>query len=149
GVLAANDDGDATGRNPSLAGFDSELDEALAATSEIPSLDEATGKRRALQGDEPEDTDIDLDATLLDATGQTQVLSDEVTLGDEDQTMLASLDDQEYVATTALTDRDLSDDFDFAKTEALDKSAFDRDSTGEMPRAGGELDLDLDDLTAA
>ncbi|HEX7082235.1 MAG TPA: FimV/HubP family polar landmark protein [Gammaproteobacteria bacterium] len=149
GVLAANDDGDATGRNSSLADLDADLDDALAATSEMPSLDEATGRNRALRGDEPEDTDIDLDVTLLDATGQTQVLSDEATLGNDDQTLLASLDDQEYVATTALSDRDLDGDFDFAKTEALDKSTFDRDATGEMPRAGGELDLDLDDLTAA
>ena len=45
-------------------------------------------------------------------------------------------------------------DFDFAKTEALPKDVFtgnmDLDETGEMPAvASTDVDLDLDDLTAA
>jgi hypothetical protein len=46
-------------------------------------------------------------------------------------------------------------DFDFAKTEALPGDAFDfgdsLDETGEMPGLPGrtDMDLDLDDLTAA
>ena len=52
------------------------------------------------------------------------------------------------------TDDDDAGDFDFAKTEALPKEAFTGDSaldeTGEMPAvASTDMDLDLDDLTAA
>jgi len=60
--------------------------------------------------------------------------------------MLAPLDE----------DGGVDGDFDFAKTEALPKDAFigdmGADETGEMPgKAAGstDLDLDLDDLTAA
>lgn len=150
GVLAANDDDDdATGRNPSL-------DESLAATGEMPSLDEATGKNPAFADtDEHADTDVDFETTLLDATGHTQVLPDDSSAdreGDDDQTMLAPVNDDDYEATAALSDDDLDVDFDFAKTEALPKGSFDaQDRTGEMPKISGEsdLDLDLDDLTAA
>ena len=49
---------------------------------------------------------------------------------------------------------DDDDDFDFAKTEALPADAFtgnaSLDETGEVPAvAGTDVDLDLDDLTAA
>jgi pilus assembly protein FimV len=147
GVLAANDD-ETTGRNPRLA----EVDETLSATSEMPGLDEATGKNPAIRH-EAEDTDLDIDATLRARTGRTRVVSDEMesTIGDDDKTLLARVDDEEYVATTALSNRDLDTDFDFAKTEALDKSAFETEATGQMPKLGGDgdLDLDLDDLTSA
>lgn len=151
GALAANDDDDATGRNLG-PGDDLDVDEALAATGEMPALDDATGRNPALQDFEPSDTDVDLDieSTLLDATGQTQVLKDDQ-LGDDDQTMLAS-PDEDYEATAALSDDDLDTDFDFAKTEALPKTAYDDsdDETGEMPKFSSEdMDLDLDDLTAA
>lgn len=149
GVLAANDDDDATGRNP-------RLDESLADTSEMPSLDEATGKNPALADmDEHADTDVgvDFETTLLDATGQTQVLPEDTLADDDDKTMLAPAnDDDEYVATAALSGDDVDVDFDFAKTEALPKSAYDGEATGEMPKVSGDstdLDLDLDDLTAA
>ncbi len=144
GVLAANDDDDETGRNLSL-------DDALAATSEMAALDDATGRNPALRdADEHGDTDVglDFDSTLLDATGQTQVLPDG-TLGDDDQTMLAPINDDEYSATTALPRDDADTEFDFAKTEALPKSAFEG---GDGSGASGEatdLDLDFDDLTAA
>ncbi len=146
GVLAANDDDDETGRNPSL-------DESLAETGEMPALDDATGKNPALaDSDENSDTDVGFDTTLLDATGQTQVLPED-TLADDEKTMLAPIgDEDEYIATAALTKDDLDGDFDFAKTEALPKDAFSADETGEMPKISGEstdLDLDLDDLTAA
>ncbi len=85
---------------------------------------------------------------LLDATGHTQILSDDMAvdtatdvteLGDDDMTMLAPGDDEE---------------FDFAKTEALPPDAFtggaSLDETSEMPGvAQTDVDLDLDDLTAA
>jgi pilus assembly protein FimV len=65
--------------------------------------------------------------------------------------MLAPMDDEE---STLLGSSD--DDFDFAKTEALPKNVFSgsnlMDETGELPglAAGStDVDLDLDDLTAA
>ncbi|MGH8193059.1 MAG: FimV/HubP family polar landmark protein [Woeseiaceae bacterium] len=175
GVLGANDDLDATGRNVGLddddmetvttgihEGFD--LD-ALSETGEMPAADEATGKNPALDDlddDIRTDVDFDLDSSLLDATGLTQVLSDnDKTLlapafDDDAETLLASFDDEdEYEATAALSPQDVDAEFDFAKTEALPKDAFSRDSssdeTGEMPALTGvtDVDLDLDDLTAA
>ena len=61
--------------------------------------------------------------------------------GDEDETMLSRTLTEEA-------------DFDFAKTEALPSNAFSSDvhsdETSEMPAvAGTDMDLDLDDLTAA
>jgi pilus assembly protein FimV len=61
-----------------------------------------------------------------------------VTLRDNDKTMLAS----------SLS----SDDFDFAKTEALPPGTYpgDDEVTGELPAIGStDVDLDLDDLTEA
>jgi len=130
-------------------------------TGRMPMLDvEAEMKARA---------DSSLDADLLDATGYTQVLGDdmavktsadvETDLGSDDATMLAPGygDEDTQVAPdseTMLAPTDDDEDTEFAKTEALpadvfaDKSSL--DETGEMPAvAGTELDLDLDDLTAA
>jgi pilus assembly protein FimV len=99
--------------------------------------------------DDDDMSEVDLDTSLLDATGQTQVLSDDMTvddvgtLRDDAETLLASLDDDD------------DGDFDFAKTEALPKDVYDADmsadDTGRMPGLAGstDLDLDLDDLTAA
>jgi pilus assembly protein FimV len=74
-------------------------------------------------------------------------------LSDDDKTMLASMDDDDD-ESTLLSSED--DDFDFAKTEALPKDVFTGnsllDETGELPGlpAGStDVDLDLDDLTAA
>ena len=163
----------ATGKNPEL---DSDFD---AATGEMPAADEATGKNPMLQD---EDTDVGLDHDLLDATGMTQVLSEDLAvatasdvdalLSDQDETMLAPQDDEDGEVTVALSgdaetllapldDDDstgLTDDaaFDFAKTEALPAEAYGDDSTtdeetGELVGlpGGTDLDLDLDDLTAA
>ena len=64
-------------------------------------------------------------------------------LSDDAATMLAPMDDEE------------DGDFDFAKTEALPKDVFSpdmsTDDTGRMPGLTGstDMDLDLDDLTAA
>jgi pilus assembly protein FimV len=179
GMLGANDDLDATGRNE---GLDDDLEtaatsrygefdlDALAATGEMPAgLDEATGKNPALSDADDDvrtDVDLDLDASLLEATGYTQVLDevigdDDKTLlaprhGDDAETLLAAFDDEEgYEATAALSRGDVDIDFDFAKTEALPKDAFSpgasADETGEMPALAGitDVDLDLDDLTAA
>jgi pilus assembly protein FimV len=92
-----------------------------------------------------EETAIDED--LLAATGRTQVLPDDYAvetfgddspLSDNDKTMLAS----------SLR----SEDFDFAKTEALPPGTYpgDDDATGETTAlASTDMDLDLDDLTEA
>jgi pilus assembly protein FimV len=109
---------------------------------------------------------------LLDATGVTQVLPDdfavetlsdvESELDDSDATMLApgygdteeSLEDDQETMLASLDDDDDGNDFDFAKTEALPPDAFtgntSLDETGELPAvASTDVDLDLDDLTAA
>ena len=100
--------------------------------------------------DEHVDTDVEIDDSLLDATGMTQVLTEDMgvdtgtmeSLPDDAETLLASLDDD-----------DDSDDFDFAKTEALPPDVYtgsDADETAETPAVGGtDVDLDLDDLTMA
>ena len=159
------DDLEATGQNPELAddiastGMHdlSQLEKELAATGEMPTIEEVTGRNPALPVTDLEDTDFGVDTSLLDATGQTQVLPEDFVvetgtgtniqqaLVDDEATMLASLDDDEEAG-----------DFDYAKTEALPADAFTGDmsteETGVMPgiAAGStDLDLDLDDLTAA
>ncbi len=155
-TLQFDNDLDATGRNLSLDDFDD-----TASTGKNPEISD-TG-RHAAYDDDKDDTDVGLevDRSLLDATGMTQVLSDDMAvatgndfgsaLSDEERTMLAPMDDEE---STLLSSSD--DDFDFAKTEALPKNVFSgsnlMDETGEMPRLGAgstDVDLDLDDLTAA
>jgi len=99
------------------------------------------------------ETEVGIDQSLLDATGMTQVLGEDMAvdtgadvdalLSDDEATLLASLDDDED-----------GDEFDFAKTEALPPDAFepgDSEETGEMPAVDDETDagLELDDLTAA
>jgi pilus assembly protein FimV len=135
-----------------------------------------TGASPMLQAEDETDTSLDID--LLDATGRTQILSEDFAvetqadvdagIGDDDATMLApgygdedtaiAMDEDTAIASDAETmlapmDED-EDDFDFAKTEALPPEAFtgnsSLDETGEMPAvAGTDVDLDLDDLTAA
>ena len=116
------------------------------------------------------ETDTLIDVDLLDATGRTQVLSETMAvetqsdvdndLGDNDATMLAPGygDEDTEVSGDAETMMapldDDEDEYDFAKTEALPPEAFTSnaslDETGEMPAvAGTDVDLDLDDLTAA
>jgi len=167
---------DKTGENPSL---DDAGDTGQTGIHEGLDID-STGLQNALPDlDEPDDTDVGLDTSLLDATGQTQVLSEDMivqtgadidaSLSDADKTMLApSLSDDSAVedlavdAATMLAplDDDGDDgDFDFAKTEALPKDSFSSDmsegmsldDTGKMASLTGstDMDLDLDDLTAA
>ena len=152
------------------------IQQALDATGELPSLadDEAT-QMASLDDDHEEDTDVGIDTSLLDATGQTQVLTEDMAvdtitglhpnLSDGDATMLAPAYGEEDVvepasddAATLLAPLDEDEDegdFDFAKTEALPKNVFSpdmsTDDTGRMPGLAGstDMDLDLDDLTAA
>jgi len=165
---------DKTGENPSPDVAD---DDAHTGLHQAIDLD-STGLRNALPDlDDPGDTDIGIDTSLLDATGQTQVLSEDMivqtgvdigaSLSDDDKTMLApSLPDDSAIenlaadAATMLAPLDDDEgDFAFAKTEALPKDSFSSDmsdgmtldDTGKMPNLAGstDMDLDLDDLTAA
>lgn len=175
---------DATGETDVLS--DTGINEALADTGDVtgknPEVDpNATGVQTALSEDDTGineaihiATDVDIDDSLLDATGLTQVIPKdlavdtatdiEADLGDEEETLLASgygdsdtarmlADDQETMVA-GLDDDAADDDYDFAKTEALPADIFTGDAsldeTGELPAIGStSVDLDLDDLTAA
>ena len=164
GVNVALDPSEATGRNPEIDPDSTGVQRALARdeTGMNPVMVESSGDIEPL-------TDIGIDESLLDATGQTQVLSDDLAvetmsdlekaLVDQDDTLLAPADNDmdaniadDRAAT--LIAQDDEGDFDFAKTEALPPDAFaqttDADETGELPAvASTDVDLDLDDLTAA
>jgi len=159
-----------TGKNPEIDPDETGVREALSLDAtgigealdldDLDDLDEvdATGMRlapdetgRMPMMDVADETETTVDADLLDATGHTQILSEDMavetgvdidpSIGPEDATLLAPMDEDE-------------EDFDFAKTEALPPEAFtgnaSLDETGEMPAVGDtDVDLDLDDLTAA
>ena len=155
-----SDTGSVTGKNPEIdpnaTGVREGLDLGelfdLDATGEMRLAADETGRSPLLDVslDSTAETEVSIDESLLDATGLTQVLSDDMAvetgadvgglLADDEATMLASMDDD-------------GDEFDFAKTEALPPDAFqDRDleETGELPTMEAAADdLDLDDLTAA
>ena len=140
-----------------------DIEQLLSETGQIRLAPDETGQNPLLQRVD-EATDVDFDASLLDATGRTHVLTEDFGVGtttrtdDEDdgiieeaESLLASMDDDE---TLRAQTRNEEADFDFAKTESLSPDVFtgdmDLDGTGEMPAvAGTDFDLDLDDLTAA
>ena len=183
-ALPSDDDLEATGTNEGLEQLDD-----MAATGSNPAIDldaeTATGVQEAFDVDDT-DVSVEIDTSLLDATGQTQILSEEIivetageiekVISDEDQTLLASGDDEgdavddglqddaatllapldegESRADEATIPAGTDEGFDFAKTEALPKDVFTGvdplDDTGETPGiATTDVDLDLDDLTAA
>ena len=181
---ALEDSTEATGRNPEVdlestgvhEGFDADdtslneeldIERALSQTSDMRLAADETGQNPLMQRAD-EDTDVDFDESLLEATGRTQILpedfavdtttnagDDQDVIADEAETLLASLDDEGGDDDTMLA-QTLNEeaDFDFAKTEALPPDVFtgsmDLDETGEMPAvASTDVDLDLDDLTAA
>ena len=186
-ALSEIDFADVTGKNPEIdpdaTGVQENLDPD--ATGLVEGLDlndlDSSGMRLAADetGQNPmvtaepeqEPTDVGIDDSLLDATGLTQVLSDDMVvetasdlagLSDADATMLApglgdddSIDGLPEDAATMLAPLDDDEeDFDFAKTEALPAEAFtgntDLEVTAETPAiAETDVDLDLDDLTAA
>ena len=141
-TLEAGGDLTVTGKNLAM---DEDADEPTGTNFEIP------------EENSIEDTDVSIDVGLLDATGQTQALSDDMavdtasgagaSLSEDDETVLASLGGDE--STVLAADVDL----DFAKTEALPKDTYpgdaSMDETGEMPAVGSgtDTDVDLDDLT--
>ncbi len=147
------------------ASFASDLDD----TTEHEDL-AATGKNEELDVDAGSDTGIrrgpEIDTSLLDATGQTQILSEDFTIetaadvndviSDEDKTLMATgLIDEDTVDRpiggvdeTLLAPMDddsdestilvdMEGDFDFAKTESLPEGTF------------ADVDADLGDLTGA
>ena len=175
---ALGDVEDETGRNLAIDRDETGIGEALDL-DDLEDFDEfdATGLRLA-----PDETgrmpmlDVEAetdaasdDVDLLDATGHTQILSEDMAvetgvdagadLGDDEETMLApgyGDEDTEVSADaeTLLAPLDDDDEFDFAKTESLPADVFtgnaNLDETSEMPAvAGTDVDLDLDDLTAA
>jgi pilus assembly protein FimV len=185
---ALEDNTDATGRNPEVdpdatgvheefdaddTGLNKDLDieQALSQTSEMRLAADETGQNPLMQRADDE-TDVDFDESLLEATGRTQILpedfavdtttnagGDDEAVFDDAETLLASLEDEgndvsdDDEMTLARTLKEEAD-FDFAKTEALPPDVFtgnmDLDETGEMPAvASTDVDLDLDDLTAA
>jgi pilus assembly protein FimV len=156
---------DDTGLNEKL-----DIDEILSATSEMRLAADETGQNPLLQ-QVGEGNELDFDESLLEATGRTQILPDEFLvdpgadgepdeggIADDAETLLASLDEDEPEgeADETVLESTLSEeaDFDFAKTEALPPDFFagstELDETGENPAiASTDVDLDLDDLTAA
>ena len=169
-------DPDATGvqrsLDPAATGMMEELDidDPLSATGAMRLAADETGQNPMMQQVE-EDTDIGFDESLLDATGRTQILPEDFAvetgadvdglISDQEETLLATMDDDDDTkglgdqdATMLAPTMDDDSDFDFAKTEALPKDVFtgniDLDETGELPAiASTDVDLDLDDLTAA
>ena len=161
----ASPDADDTGLNEKL-----DIDEILSATSEMRLAADETGQNPLLQ-QVGEDSDADFDESLLEATGRTQILAedflfdstadaepDESGIAEDAETLLASLDEDESESEDDETVLDSTvneeADFDFAMTEALPPDFFagktKLDETGENPAiASTDVDLDLDDLTAA
>jgi len=147
-----------------------DMEDALSSTSEMRLAADETGQNPLMQQVE-EDTDVGFDESLLDATGHTQILPEDFAveptgrhevISDDAATLLASLDDDDEEpsglgdqdSTLLASSFDDDNDFDFAKTEALPKDVFTGnmglDETGELPAvASTDVDLDLDDLTAA
>lgn len=161
---------DVTGNNPEIDdefGFGA-LDTSSTGMRLAP---DETGRMPLLDVELETDTDTGIDLDLLEATGRTQILSEDMAVAtgvgldtdidDDEATLLASGygDEDTEVSGDAETmlapmDEDDNDDFDFAKTEALPPEAFtgntSLDETNEMPAvARTDVDLDLDDLTAA
>jgi pilus assembly protein FimV len=165
-------DPDATGTmqgaDPDATGLVEGLDLGDLESSGMRLAADETGQNPMVTAEaEQEVTDVGIDDSLLDATGLTQVLSEDMAvatgadlageLSDVDATLLApgmGVDSPAEEPETMLAPMDEDDDFDFAKTEALPSDAFtsnmDLDATAETPAiAGTDVDLDLDDLTAA
>jgi pilus assembly protein FimV len=188
GMFGALDDAsDVTGRNPEVdpdaTGVRSRLDpdqgdlsdlinmdDELSTSGEMRLAPDETGQNPMIDALGDESGLLEVDESLLDATGHTQIISENMAvatsteeagdLSDNAATLLASgygdddpADDEETVLASLDDDADESD-FDFAKTEALPPEIFtgntNLDETGELPAvASTDFDLDLDDLTAA
>ena len=188
-IEALPDLAEITGRNPAVSMDDTgvrrsldlsdtsigeglDLDD-LAPTQEMLLAADETGRAPMHDAQAEQVPSDEVDQSLLDATGHTQILGADMTvetatdLGDElsdaDATLVApGMGDDETIEESLSGDaetmlaplEDDDEDFDFAKTEALPVDSFTgnsfMDETGEMPElAGTDVDIDLDDLTAA
>jgi len=137
-------------------GILSALDDTGTSRAWDDDSDAETGRNERLHVDADSDTqsDVTVDDDLKNATGETQVLPEDFAVETGRNTRVDIADDD---ATLLAKGIDSGDDpgFDYAATEALPKDSFERDDsldeTGEMPGPAGstDLDLDLDDLTAA
>ena len=151
---------DATGLGEAL-----DVDDVMSRTGSMRLAADETGVNPMMTPAD-ESTDAGLEDELLAATGKTQVLPDDFVvqtgtldegdkvIGDQEATMLASGLGEDDATMLAGLDDDEEGDFDFAKTDALPPDVFtggdrDVDQTGELPVATTDVDLDLDDLTAA
>jgi pilus assembly protein FimV len=108
-----------------------------------------TGTIPELEDEHDDLTDVGIDETLLDPTGMTQVLDDDATVESPAAGQVLLGEDEATIQLPAE-----GGEFDFARTEALSPDAeavqAALDKTGEMPAlAETDVDLDLDDLTAA
>ena len=108
-----------------------------------------TGAMRLAKDDTGSVPAMHVDDDLLQKTGATQILDDDMTVEAPARGEVLLGDDEATIQLPAE-----GGEFDFAKTEALSSDAFTADAgleeTGEMPAlAETNVDLDLDDLTAA
>jgi pilus assembly protein FimV len=182
---------DVTGKNPQIdpdsTGVQTRLDPEQAGLSDMINMEDelsTSGEMRLAPDETGQNPMIDavgdnsglleVDESLLDATGHTQIISEDMAvetateesggLSDNDATLLASgygdddtieaPPEEEETVLASLDDDGDEGDFDFAKTEALPPEVFtgstSLDETGELPAvASTDVDLDLDDLTAA
>lgn len=166
--LASLDDLDSTGTNEALSSVDEtgrntavdadetglmeafDLDDGFATTATGMRLaDDETGQNPAAIS--LTETSSNVEEDLLAATGRTQILSEDMVVPASDTKDVPALDDND---ATMLASSLNDGDFDYASTEALPGDSFAGDptleETGEMPAIGStDVDLDLDDLTAA
>lgn len=160
---------DQTGVNPAVdTGEDTDVGvdfDILAATGKTQVLPDQM-KVETINEPISDDMETLLAGDLDDVDGGDKEHTGTEVIGDDMETLLAgNLDDldsggSEHTGTEVLGDNDATmlapspsdEDFDFAKTEALPPSVMDDDgeATAETPAlASTDMDLDLDDLTAA
>lgn len=112
-----------------------------------------TGRNQRLDPDSETGVDVTVENNLLDATGETQVLPDDFAI-ETSTNIAAQLEDEDATMLAPGPITGDEPDFDYASTEALPADSFDDsslDATTESRGLAGstDLDLDLDDLTAA
>ncbi|MEX1266183.1 MAG: FimV/HubP family polar landmark protein, partial [Woeseia sp.] len=137
-------------------GIMSALDDTGTRRAWDDDTDDETGRNERLDDDADSDTQRNqaIDDDLKNATGETQVLSEDFAVETGRNPRVDIADDEATLLAKGLDSGD-EPDFDYAATEALPKDTFERDDsldeTGEMPAptGGTDVDLDLDDLTAA
>ncbi|MDZ7770016.1 MAG: FimV/HubP family polar landmark protein [Woeseiaceae bacterium] len=137
-------------------GIMSALDDTGTRRAWDEDTNDETGRNERLDDDADSDTQRNqaIDDDLKNATGETQVLSEDFAVETGRNPRVDIADDEATLLAKGLDSGD-EPDFDYAATEALPKDTFERDDsldeTGEMPAptGGTDVDLDLDDLTAA